>query len=79
MLIKLLPAIYSLRSDVVTHFVYFLSATKEFLLFFKPGSFNGVSSKFKGCLKFEGCFMEVSRTFQGSFEDVYRKFQGILN
>ena len=31
--------------------------TKEFFLSLK--SFNGVSRKFKGCLKFEGCFKEV--------------------
>ena len=30
---------------------------------------------FKGCLKFPGCFKEVSRMFQGSFKGVFRKFQ----
>ena len=28
------------------------------------------------CLKFQGCFKEVSSMFQGSFKGVYRKFQG---
>ena len=49
----------------------------EFYLVLK--SFNGVSRKFKGCLKVEGCFMEVSRIFQGSFEGIYRKFQRSFN
>ena len=38
-------------------------------------SVNGVSRKFKGCLKFEGCFKEVLRVFQGGFKSVSRKFQ----
>ena len=45
-----------------------LSATKEFFLSLK--SFHGVSKNVKGCLKFEGCFMEVS----GMFQKVYRVF-----
>ena len=49
-------------------------------------SFNGVSRKFKGCLKFEesfqdisrkfwGCLQKISREFQWSFKGVSRKFQ----
>ena len=38
----------------------------------------GVLRKFKGCLKFQGCFKKVSSIFQWSFKDVYRKFQGCL-
>ena len=30
----------------------------------------------QGCLKFQGCFEEVSRMFQGSFKGVNSKFQG---
>ena len=69
----------SSRSDVVTQFVYlFVSlfvrsfVTNEFFL--SPKHFNDVSRKFKGCLKFEGCFMEVSRIFQGSLEGANGKF-----
>ena len=67
-----LAAMSSSRSVVVTQFVG-LSVTNEFFL--SPKRFNGVSRKFKGCLKFEGCFMEVLRMCQGSYECVYRKFQ----
>ena len=37
--------------------------------------FLGVSRKFRGCLKFQGCFKRVLRVFQGSFKSVSRKFQ----
>ena len=75
----------SSRSDVVSQFVcpfvrvcvpFFsfsvLGVCSAFFLVLK--GFNGVSRKLKGCLKFVGCFMEVSRIFQGSFERVYRNF-----
>ena len=39
-------------------------------------SFNCVFRKIKGCLKFKGCFKEVSMMFQVSFKGVYKKFQG---
>ena len=29
-----------------------------------PKSFNGLSRKLKGCMKFQVCFKEVSRMFQ---------------
>ena len=38
-------------------------------------SFNGVSRKFYGCLKFQGGFKEVSRMSQGSFKGIYKKCQ----
>ena len=37
-------------------------------------SFNGVSRKINGCLKFTGCFKKVLRMFQGSFNGVSRVF-----
>ena len=40
-------------------------------------SFNGVLRKFKGCLKFKGCFEEVSRIFQGYFKEVSSSSRGI--
>ena len=42
--------------------------TKEFFLSLK--SFNGVSRKFKGCLKFEGCFKEVSDMLYGVSKNI---------
>ena len=39
-------------------------------------SFNEVSRKFKGCLKFEGCFKEVLRIFTEKFKEVPMKFKG---
>ena len=47
-------------------------------------SFNGVSRKLKGCLKFIGSFKEVftehfkgaSMNFLGCFKEVTREFQG---
>ena len=58
-----------------------LGVCSAFFLVLK--SFNiRVSRKFKGCLKFQGCFKEVLRVFtgnfkgvQGSFRSVSRKFQ----
>ena len=41
---------------------------EEFFLSLK--SFNGVLRKLKGCLKFEGCFKEVSKMFQVSLKGV---------
>ena len=51
-------------SDVVTQSVcksVRLSVTKE--LFLSLNSFDSVSRKFEGCLKFEECLIEVSRKF----------------
>ena len=31
----------------------------------------------QGCLKFQGCFEDVSRMFQGSFKGVKKKFKGV--
>jgi len=45
------------------------------VFFLVPKSFNGVSRRFKGRLKFQGCFKKVSRVFQGSFKSVSKKFQ----
>ena len=54
----------------------FLKLKQDVLGVLFPKRFNGVSRKFKGCLKFQGCFKEVSRVFQRSFKGVCRKFQG---
>ena len=60
----------SSRSDVVSFLLVRSSVrpfvTKEFLLSLK--GFNSVPRKFKGCLKFKGCYKEFSRMFQGSFK-----------
>ena len=54
--------------------LFFLLVSLVFYLVLK--CLSGVSRKFKGCLKFQECFKEVSRVRQGSFKGVYRKFQG---
>ena len=79
----------SSRSDVVTQSVHpfvrslvrhegvYQSLNRMSLVFYLVlKSFNGVSRKFKGRLKFQGCFKEVSRMFLGRFKGAYRKFQG---
>ena len=70
----------SSRSNIVTQFVrpspFFLLVSLKLFLVLK--SVNGVSIKFKGCLKFKRCFKEVSRMFQGTFKDVSRNFHGYL-
>ena len=48
--------------------------TKEFFSSLK--SFNGVSRKSKGCLKFEGCFKEGLRVFIKNFKGLSKKFKG---
>ena len=54
---------------------FFKALNRMVLVFFLvPKSFNGVSRKFKGSLKFQGCFKEVSRMFQGSFRETLRVF-----
>ena len=75
-----LAAMSSSRSDVVTQFVrsfvrsfvfpslFFLLVSLKFLLVLK--SFNGVSRKLKGRMKFQVCFKKVSRMFQESFMGV---------
>ena len=55
---------------------FFLLFSLESYLVLK--SFNGVSRKFQGCLKFQGCFEEVLRVFTGNFRGVSRKFQKCL-
>ena len=50
------------------------SCDEEFYLVLK--SFNGVPRKFQECLKFKGCFKEVSMMFKVSSKGVYKKFQG---
>ena len=78
-----LAAMSSSRSGVVTKCVHsfvrsslflFLLVSLEFYLVLK--CFNGVLKKFRGCLKFQGCFKDVSRMLQGRFNGFYRKFQG---
>ena len=49
----------------------------KFLLVLK--SFNGVSSQFKGCLRCNGSFKDISRVFQGSLKGVSGKFEGCFN
>ena len=39
-------------------------------------SFNDVSRKFHGCLKFQGSFKDVSWKLQECFKEVLWKFQG---
>ena len=38
-------------------------------------SFNGVSRKLKGCLKFQGCFKEDLRLFTESLKGISKKFR----
>ena len=66
-----LAAMSSSRSDMVTQSVRpsVLLVSLEFFLILK--SSNGVSRKFKGCLKFQGCFKEVSRVFTENFKGVF--------
>ena len=52
---------------------FFLLVSLELYLVLK--TFNGVSRKFKGCLKFQGSFKGVYRKFQEFFNEVYRVFQ----
>ena len=69
--------------SVCSHF--FLLVSLKFFLVLK--SFNAVSRKFKGCLRFKGSpkgvyrgsFKSVSRKFQGSFKRFSKKFQGCFN
>ena len=69
-----LAAMSSSRSDVVTQ--CFRSCFRSCVPFFSFSvfgvlkSFNGVSRKFKGCLKFQGCFKAVLRVFTGNFNEV---------
>ena len=75
-----LAAISISRSGVVTQcvrpFVCLFSFRLVSLEFYPVlKSFNVVSRKLKGCLKFTGGFKEVLRMFQGSFKGAYyRKF-----
>ena len=71
---KFLVAMSSSRSDVLTQFVLLVSL--KCILVLK--SFNGVSRKFKGYLKFQGCFKEVLRVSTESFKEVSGVFQGGL-
>ena len=41
-------------------------------------SFNYVSRKFKGCLKFQGCIMEVLRVSSESFKSVLKKVSRVF-
>ena len=52
--------------------LFFLLVSLEFYLVLK--CVNGVLRKFRGCLKFQGCFKDVSRMLQGSFNGIYKKF-----
>ena len=67
-----LAAMSSSRSDVVTHSVspFVRLSVRNQGVFSKLKSFNGVSRKFKGCLKFKGRFKNVS----GCFKEVSRDF-----
>ena len=55
--------------------LFFLLVSLEFFLV--PKSFNAVSRKFKRCLKFQGCFNEVTGMFHGSFRGFCRKLMGV--
>ena len=48
--------------------LFFLLVSLKFLLALK--SFNGDSRQFKGCLRFNGSFKDVSRALQGCFKEV---------
>ena len=41
-------------------------------------SSNGVSRKFQGCLKFQGCFKEILRMIKDSLKVISRKFEGFF-
>ena len=72
-----LAAMSSSRRDVVTQFVrLFVFSCVPFFLLVSSESVMQLEChimsprKFKGCMKIQVCFKEVSRMFQGSFKGV---------
>ena len=62
----------SIRSSVPFFSFSVLGVCRAFLLVLK--SFNDVSRKFKGCLKFKWCFKDVSKKFFVCLQKVPRVF-----